>query len=372
LNQSPDILYVITDLDVGGVPLHLRRLVLAMRGRGLRCEVISLAPAGEVGEMMRQDGVTVRDCRACCGWDLRAIARLAGLIRTLQPRVVHSFLFHANLASRCAAPMADVSPDCVVCEIQTVEIERRWHLWVDRFTQFDCRFTIGNSPSVVQHLCERARIPMSRLRLVRGGIDPSRIRAAAPLDVCSLGIPAGASILLWVGRLDPIKGLDVLLNAFAQVLASAKTNLDMHLLLAGDGPLRRQLETDALRLGLGSAVHFLGARNDIPSLLRAVDAFVFPSRTEGLPNALLEAMAAGKAIITTQVPGCRDLIHDRKNGLVVSPEDTKGLADAIQNVLTDRELARRLGSRASRDVDRDWNIRATFDAYERIYRSILS
>ncbi len=368
MDQRLDILYVITDLEIGGVPLHLRRLVGAMRGRGFRCAVVSLAPAGPVGEMMREDGVEVYDCGACCRFDVRVMGRLAAIVREHRSGVVHSLLFHANLASRFAARMADFPADRVVCEIQTVEVERTWHLWVDRFTHVDCRFTIGNSPSVVEHLCERARIPMSRLRLVKGGIDPSRIRSAAPFDLTSLGIPAGALTALWVGRLDPVKGLGVLLDAFARVRAA----VDAHLLLAGDGPLREQLEGDLLARGLNASVHFLGSRNDVPSLLKSVDAFVFPSRTEGLPNALLEAMAAGKAIVTTDVPGCRDLIRDGVNGLVVPYGNAVALAGAIRAALTDRSLSRRLGERASRDVDDRWHIDATFDAYASIYREVMA
>ncbi len=359
---------MITDLEIGGVPLHLRRLVGAMRERGFRCGVVSLAPAGPVGDMMRDDGVDVYDCGACCGLDCRVIPRLASIIRDLQPKLIHSLLFHANLASRFAAQMAGVSPDRVVCEIQTVEVERKWHLFVDRFTHIDCRFTIGNSPSVVEHLHERARIPMDRLRLVKGGIDPSRIRCAAAIDLTSLGVPAGARTALWVGRLDPVKGLGILLDAFGQVYA----DVDAHLLIAGDGPLRAQLEDNAKERGLSGSVHFLGARNDVPSLLMSVDAFFFPSRTEGLPNALLEAMAAGKAIVTTNVPGCRDLIRNGENGFVVSYGDVAKLASAIRSVLTNSELARRLGEQASRDIDQNWHVDATSNAYESLYREMLS
>lgn len=370
MDHTPDILYVITDLAIGGVPLHLRRLVGAMRLRGFRCVVVSLAPVGCVGEMMRDDGVEVHDCGACCGFDIGVIGRLAAIMRDMKPKVIHSLLFHANLAARFAAGMAEVSASRVVCELQTVEVERKWHLWVDRFTHVDCRFTIGNSPSVIEHLCERARIPMGRLRLIRGGIDPSRIRSATRANLASFGIPIDAPTVLWVGRLDPVKGLGVLLDAFARVRA----DVDAHLLIAGDGPLREQLESDALARGSGSgsSVHFLGARDDVPSLLRSVGAFVFPSRTEGLPNALLEAMAAGKAIVTTDVPGCRDLISDGQNGLLVSYGNAGELARAIRSVLSDRVLAQRLGERAFRDVDEKWHINATFDAYESIYREVMS
>jgi len=100
--------------------------------------------------------------------------------------------------------------------------------------------------------------------------------------------------------------------------------------------------------------------------------FVFPSRTEGLPNALLEAMAAGLPIATTDVPGCRDLVAHQHTGLLVPFGDTARLANAITRLLDQRDLARSLGSKASEEVTAHWNIEATWRAYESIYCSTLA
>ena len=136
--------------------------------------------------------------------------------------VAHSFLFHANNALRLAALEVGVEKDRVLCEIQTVEIERRWHLWVDRWMHRFCRTTIGNSRSVIDHLATRARIPRAKLTLIQGGIDPSAIQAAEPLSRQDLGLPSHAKVALWVGRLDPVKGLDLLLQAWSRVKKDAQ------------------------------------------------------------------------------------------------------------------------------------------------------
>jgi glycosyltransferase involved in cell wall biosynthesis len=361
-----DILYVITDLELGGVPLHLHRLVRAMRGRGQTAAVVSLAPPGPVGKMLEADGVRVYSCDGRGGWDFRVIARLARIVQASRPGLIHSLLFHANLAARWAAAKAGFPAKRLLCEIQTVEVERRWHLWVDRITYDGCRLTVGNSPSVIEHLAVHARIPRDRLRLVRGGIDPAPIQAATPADRTTLGVPNGAAVILWVGRLDPVKGLSTLLEAF-RLMAE---EMNAHLYLAGGGPLREQLERQARRLQLTGRVHFLGPRNDVPALLKAADVFVFPSRTEGLPNALLEAMAAGCPVVTTDVPGCRDLIAHERSGLVVPYGDTRLLADAIRRLLRERDLAARLGQQATRVVETDWHIDLTHDAYASLYQEI--
>jgi len=361
-NQS-DILYVITDLELGGVPLHLHRLVGAMRAQGLSAGVVSLTSPGPVGKMLEADGVTVCTCEGGGGWDFRVVARLAEIIQTAKPGLIHSLLFHANLAARWAAAKGEYPPSRVLCEIQTVEVERRWHLWVDRVAYDGCRFTIGNSPSVIEHLATHAKIPRDRLRLVRGGIDPAPIRAAKPIERTSLGLPRDSAMVLWVGRLDPVKGLSQLIESFGRIAGE----MNAHLCLAGAGPIREQLEQKVRGLQLDHCVHFLGPRVDVAALLKAADVFVFPSRTEGLPNALLEAMAAACPIVTTDVPGCRDLIVHERTGLVVPYGDTQSLAAAMRRLLRDRAFAAQLGARASEVVGTDWNIRQTYLAYAALY-----
>jgi len=361
------ILYVITDLEVGGVPLHLLRLVSEMRTRGYQTTVVSIAPSGPVGDQLELEGVTVHSCGGRGGRDFRVIGRLAQLLRLERPDIVHAMLFHANFAARRAAKKAGIARDRILCEIQTVEVERRWHLWVDRFTHRGCRLTIGNAPSVIEHLHAKARIPRNRLRLVRGGIDPARIADAPKLDRSTLPAPMGAKLVLWTGRLDPIKGLSTLLAAFARL----EPDLTAHLLLAGDGPLRAELVQQAVALGIRHRTHFLGVRHDVPSLLKAVDLFVFPSLTEGLPNALLEAMAAGRPIVTTDAPGCRDLIEHDRTGLIVPCGDTPGLIRALAALLSDDEKASRLGHAAKCEVSEHWHIHRTYDAYEALYREVL-
>lgn len=391
-----DLLYVITDLRLGGVPLHLRGLLVAALGRRMaapgvvenggswRVTVVSLSPGGDVADMLRADGVEVLDCGGRGGWDARVIPRLSRIIQSVRPQLIHSFLFHANLAARIAAKLVGFPSERLLCEIQTVEVERQWHLIIDHATHEWCRLTIGNSPSVVQHLHRVAGIPLSRLHLIRGGVDPARFADSAAIRGSrepglqkklreSLAIPVPDSALiapwtLWVGRLDPVKGLHLLLAAFQQVSRQSPA----HLLLAGDGPLRADIERQIKDTQLHDRVHLLGPRRDIPDLLAASDLFVFPSRTEGLPNALLEAMASGLPIVTTDVPGCRDLIGDQISGLMVPYDDAAALARAMQVQLADRASAIRMAQAARSSVEQLWNIRRTYAEYWSLYDQLLA
>ncbi len=362
-----NLLYVITDLNTGGVPLHLRRLARYVRSRGHSVNVVSLAPPGQVSRLLDQAGVPTASCDAAGPWDWRVIQRLAAIIGDIGPDLVHSFLFHANLAARLAGLLAGFDRRRLVCEIQTVEIERRWHLPVDACTQRLCAWIVGNSASVIEHLATRGRIAPSRLRLIWGGVDVDTIEAAAPVARQQLGVPLGCPLLLWVGRLDPIKGLDVLVEAvrLPGPLGAA------HVAIAGDGPYRGALEQLVVQAGLTDRFHLLGLRPDVPGLLKTADAFVFPSRTEGLPNALLEAMAAGLPVVTTDAPGCSDLVRDADTGLIVPPDDPPALAAALAKLLADQSLRVRLGASAAGHVRRNFRLEKCFGEYLALYAEVV-
>ena len=361
------ILYVITDLEVGGVPLHLLRLAGGLRREGHQVAVVSLASPGPVSSQLESAGVEVRSCAAAGPGDWRIFERLVSFVHDFAPDLMHSFLFHANFASRLACVLSGFPTSRLICEIQTAEIERRWHLVVDRFTHRLCRLTVGNSSSVVRHLHERAHLPLDRLRLVPGGIDVDRIRSAEPLERASLGVSSDEALLLWVGRMDPVKGLDALLAAVDVLCRS----VPLKLLLVGDGVCRRPLEAEAARRALGRQVSFLGRRGDVPRLLRTADLFVFPSRTEGLPNALLEAMAASVPVVTTDAPGCHNLVTDGVTGRLVPVDDPAALAWAMRRALQDQRRSREMSVNACHLVTRVYTLQRCRQRYLALYDSVM-
>ncbi|MCZ6651538.1 MAG: glycosyltransferase [Planctomycetota bacterium] len=360
------ILYVITDLEIGGVPLHLCRLATSMHELGHVVRVVSLSPPGPVSKMIAQAGVEVGSCDARSAAGIGALLRLRREIVQFQPEIIHSFLFHANIACRLTAPLAGVTRNRLICEIQTVEIERRWHLTVDRWTHRLCWMEIGNSQSVIDHLHHEAGLPESRLMLVRGGVDLERFDQAKPIRKSELGAKDRDSLLAWVGRLDSIKGLDDLLRA----LAIIRQRFASHLVLVGDGPERSRLEQLITELDLADRVSLVGVRDDVPEILKACDVFVFPSHAEGMPNALLEAMAAGCAIVCTDVPGNRDLITDGRTGLTVPVMAPDALAEAVMKLLASRDLTNRLGAAASTLAKESFDSKLVTARYLKIYDTI--
>jgi glycosyltransferase involved in cell wall biosynthesis len=360
--------YLITDLKVGGVPLHLHRLATRLPADQFEIRVISLADEGPVGERLRQAGIPVHACGARSATDVRALVRLWRHLRAHPPDVLHAMLFHANTAARLAGPLAGIPARRIISEIQTVEVERRWHLPVDGFTCRLCRFEVGNSPSVIEHLHRQAHIPRSRLRCEWGAVDTTAIASAVPADRAEFGVAPDEKLLLWTGRLDPVKGFEEMLEACRMLKASHRFKL----LLVGEGAYRPVVERLIKNLELTDRVLAPGQRPDVPRLLKAADLFVFCSRTEGLPNSLLEAMAAGLPVVATNVPGCRDLIQHEQRGLLVESGNPRSIALGIATLLDDVELASRLGESGLAWVRAHTDIRVWTDRWARLYSAVCA
>lgn len=195
----------------------------------------------------------------------------------------------------------------------------------------------------LEHLVQSG-FSLDQIVLLPNGIDPTVYQDAA-LARTSRPPAASGDILTIVcpARLSYQKGQDVLLQAWRTVQEQVPT---ARLILAGDGPQRQSLERLAADLHISSTVEFAGLVEDVRPLLSAAHGFVLPSRYEGMPNALLEAMAAGLPCVATRVSGTEEIICDGRSGMLVPPEDPETLAEALIVILTDHDRARTLGSEA--------------------------
>ncbi len=280
---------------------------------------------------------------------------------------MQSFLFHANLASRLAAPWA--GRPWVVGGLRVAERRQRWHLALDRWTSRLAAGSVCVSQGVLRFSRDAVGIDPARLTVIPNGIDPTPYDAAEPVSRAAIGVPDDAHLALCVGRLDPQKGLPDLLDAAERVIARRP---DWHLALAGDGPDRDWLLGQlAGRPALGDRVRWLGPRDDVPGLLRSADVLVHPSLWEGMPNAVLEAMAARRPVVGTAVEGTEDLVVPGQTGWLVPPRDPAALAQALDEAADDPERCRRYGEAARLRVEHEFSIDATVAAYERLWAALL-
>jgi len=181
--------------------------------------------------------------------------------------------------------------------------------------------------------------------------------------------PEESKKILFVGRLDKMKGVDILLGAIAELNNQGITS---SCTIAGDGPDREALMNLTRKLRIEKQVVFAGTCSDIVRHLHTAAVFVLPSRSEGMPNAVLEAMACGVPIIATSVGGIPDIIQNGSNGLLIAPDDIQALSSALASLFTDADLAARIGKRARMDAESLYSLDRTTDAYLALYHDLMS
>ncbi|MGB9885743.1 MAG: glycosyltransferase family 4 protein [Moorellales bacterium] len=211
-------------------------------------------------------------------------------------------------------------------------------------------------------------VPGRNLFLVHGvGVEVARYADAAPASREDLRLPAGAKVALCVAELIPRKNHFLLLSAWQEVAREVPA---ARLLLVGDGVLRERVQSWVREMGLSGSVRLLGFRRDVPNLLALADVLTLTSKHEGLPRAVMEAMAAGKPVVATDVRGSRDLVRHGVNGFLVPLDEPGALARYLVMLLKDPTLARKMGERG-RDLIRPYALENVLQEMAEVYRRFL-
>jgi len=312
----------------------------------------------------RAEGIAARLVPQRGSYDPRVVGRLRQIIRDLDPGVLVGHDYKANLVAR----LADRDrPRVAVVHGYTGEDPK-----VGLFEAVDRRLLRGACAVVVVAEPQRTRlvevgVDPSRVRVVPNGIAADRVAAAAREGRARLraawGVGDDERVVLVLGRLSPEKGQDLALEAFARL-----GRRDARLVLVGDGAARPALETRAARPDLAGRVLFLGWRDDPHACLGAADVFLLPSRTEGLPLALLEAMAAGVPAVAARVGAVAEVLAEGEAGRVVAAGDPAAMAAAIAGVLEDPAAHDALARRAARRVRDAYGVERQARALEAVYR----
>ena len=360
------IAFCITDLDAGGAERALVQLVVRLDRSRWNPVVFCLSKPGILVADLEKAGVHVECLGAGSIGNLSVVFRLFRRLRRLRPVILQTFLFHANIVGRVAGRLAGVPR--IVSGIRVAEQRSRFRLWLDRVTERLITRHVCVSRAVADFSIERGRLSPDKIVVIPNGVNAQRFANAIPADLSPYGIPPGSQTLLFVGRLDPQKGPWLLVRAVKGLLP---VHRNLHLLMVGDGPLAAELKDWTRAQRLDDRIHFAGWRPDVPSLLKAVDALVLPSRWEGMPNVVLEAMAAGRPVIATRVEGVRELVTDRETGLLVEPESVESLAGAIALLLAEPDLGREAGRKAQQIATIRFTADSVASSYAELYAALL-
>ncbi|MEW5977040.1 MAG: glycosyltransferase [Acidobacteriota bacterium] len=375
------ILFVITSTHLGGAEKVLFEIATHLRRRNVAVHVCVLKDKGPYAERLEAQGIPVNSLDLKDTGGLRGavsylwtLPRLMACIRKVRPQIVHAFLFRANLLTRLACTVCRVPIN--ISSIRIIEQERHYYYWIDRLTSSLVTQHLAVSEEVKRVSCQRSGIPEDRVRVIRNGIRlptpgwaPETTSFDRPPAIKrELGLNAGSRVCGTVARLHSQKGIAYLIQAFSKLTGEFP---EAELLVVGEGKERGPLQSLAAEHGVRKQVHFAGLALDPIKYLAVMDVFVLPSLYEGLPNALLEAMAWGVPVVASSVGGVPEVIQHQINGLLVAPGDAQAIAEAVRFVFTHPGEAQAMAQAARRCVEQHFSLSAMLGEYDELYEQLL-
>jgi glycosyltransferase involved in cell wall biosynthesis len=380
---------VIARLNVGGPALHVSYLTRRLAERGYDTTLVTghVGPTEGSMEYVAEEadlhplhlGSLRRNVSPLA--DLAALFRLVGLLRRVRPHVLHTHTAKAGAVGRIAAVLAlGARPPVVVHTYHGHVLTgyfstrlSRVFLEVERLLGRITDALIAVSPEVRDDLVRLGVARESKFTVVRLGLDLEQ-RTAAPPDArervrAELGIASESFVVTWLGRMTEIKRVADLLHIFADV---RQRGVEAVLVLVGDGPDRSKLERLAGELGIADVVRFTGFRADVGSIYRASDVVALSSANEGTPVSLIEALAAGCPVVTTDVGGASDVVDGGRAGVLVPFGDRRAFADALAELAVSPGRRRELGEAGRRHVRTRYSVERLVEDVDALYRSLLA
>ena len=360
------VMHIIATLDRAGTEQQMVHLCRRMKRNEFVPAVCCLTHAGPLLADLESADIPVHILHKRGRWDLRVIPRAIRVIKEHQPHIVHTWLPTANTLGRAAALAAQVPV--------LIASERAADIWKGPLRRFADRILaartlriITNSDAVRRFLANRIGLSHAKISVIPNGLDLAEFDAAAALHPESATPDtAGELIIGTVGRLEPQKGMKYLIDAFAQL---PHHRHPAQLWIIGSGPDERMLRNRAQLAGVLERVKFLGQRSDVPALLSHFDLFVLPSLWEGLPNAVLEAMAASRAVVATAVHGTVEAVEQEKTGFLVPAGDPDALAGAMEKLLGDPNLRQAFGTAGRHKVAAEFSMERMVSETQAVYRA---
>ncbi|MDP8223544.1 MAG: glycosyltransferase [Candidatus Lernaella stagnicola] len=358
------VLHLIETSNPGGAELMMLDLVSRMNTERVRSHVL-LIKHGWLEKQFQERGVpvTVRPIKRRRDW--RWMRDVARLIKRRRYDLLHSHEFTMNVYTFWTARSAGVPHLPTVhgnLEYLRARVRRRWMYRL--LARGSCPL-VAVSGEIKRVLVQELKLPASCVQVVHNGVTLEESEKEVDFRR-ERGLPPGAKLIGVIGRLHPIKGPDVMVEAMSHIVESVP---EAHVIFFGHGHMRPMLERRVERDGLTHAVTFAGYTEGIGRRLDALDLIAVPSRYEGLSLALIEAMAASRPIVATNVGGNAEAIVDGESGCLVPSEQPEALAAACVRLLNDPALAGKFGTAARRRVERDFSIDKMLETYLALYES---
>lgn len=348
----------------GGQERRIHAEMLGMQRRGHKV-MLAARPSCILARQAAADGIPVEYVDFAGKFHLPSILRLKAIIAREGVQVVNTHSGIDSWVGAFAARLAGVK--LVRTRHLNLPLHRRWY----NFVHFMAHRIVTCGEAMRRNLIEAHGFPPAQLASIPTGIDfsrfaPTKARAAMRAE---LGVAPSCFVVLMVAVIRGVKRHEVAIRAFAELLQQQP---DALLLLAGEGPMQVDMERLSAELGIAAQVRFLGQRSDIPDLLQAADAVLLTSRSEGVPQAITQALGLGKPVVATAVGGVPELVLDGETGLLVPSERPDLTAQALLRLVREPDLAARLSQGAEAHARQHYSLEAMLEATERVYAEILN
>ncbi|MFZ0293864.1 MAG: glycosyltransferase [Candidatus Sulfotelmatobacter sp.] len=374
MRRQRKVFYLVDSLNIGGTETQAVELALRIPEAGYDVTLGCLRARGPLLERLQGSNVVVREFYPKGGMDTPAglyqLLRLSWFLKREKFDIVHTHDLWSNLlgvpAARLAGVRAIVSSRRDLAHFDWYQGKRR--TWLRRIQNLGGA-VLANATPIRDALIAEDGFAPEKLRVIHNGVDINRFqKGGSDRDQMFSGAGDGKLIVLLGNMHTDVKGHPWLIAAAPGVVQEFPS---ARFVLAGDGEQRAEFQQQVARLGLEQNFLFLGRRADIPKILGCCDIAVLPSRAEGLPNAVLEYMAAGLPVIASQVGGNTELINDGVTGLLVPPEDSSALSSALLKLLHDPGLAQRIAQGGHEFAVRNFSFERLVDEVDELYSELL-
>ncbi len=359
--MTPNILHLITSLKIGGTETLVAALCHSQKSR-YNVYAGYIKEPGDVLDDVRADGVPVQK--------FSGLLDLCRFLRRNQIHVLHTHLYRANILGRIAGALCRTP--VIISSQHGIDLWRKpHHSLVDRSTARFADCILPDSEAAKTKLLTRERIAEDKIRVLRScAVDPSTFVSKRTREEVrkELGVADNVTVLGCIARLHREKGMDRLVPLMKLIMARIP---NIVVIVAGDGPLRDDLEREIQAAGLRDHVRILGWRRDIPDLLSAMDVFCLLSREESFPRVLLEAMLLRCPVAAMNVGGVSEAMAHETHGLLVPDGDLAGMAAAITTLVESREEAGEMADRGRERVMRKYTLDRMLADTELLYRELI-
>jgi glycosyltransferase involved in cell wall biosynthesis len=357
---------VIGQLCHGGAERQLYELVRGLDGDRFRCFVYCLSGVTEpYGPLVERAGATLRVLPRSRHLDLGRVQALARALRQDRVALAHAFLFQANAYTWMARRLAGTAR--MITSARNCQGIGALRDWANRLAFRASDAIICNGEAVRTFVQRHYRAPADRCVVIYNGVDLTRFHPRAPEPAAAGG--SRGPLIVTVARLVPQKDLGLFVEAAAGLHREFPA---ARFAVIGDGPSRDELAALARARGLGDAVQFLGARGDVPELLRAADVFWLTSAVEGTPNVVLEALASATPVVARDVGACAEIVEHGSVGYLVPARDPDPFVRHTLPLLRDPARARAMGRAGRTLVERRFSLARMVRETETLYRSVLT